>query len=84
MKKHGLKFILVLMMALICCGCGSSNENLTMDLSAKEQLTIDEMITLLESKDFKVAKEGTLDDDIDVYQINDEQLLWCGILELII
>ena len=52
MKKHGLNFVLVLMMALICCGCGSSNENLTTDLSAKEQLTIDEMITLLEYKDF--------------------------------
>lgn len=75
MKKHGLNFVLVLMMALICCGCGSSNEHLTTDLSAKEQLTVDEMITLLESKDFKVVKEGTLDDDIDVYQINDEQLL---------
>lgn len=75
MKKHGLNFVLVLLTALICCGCGSSNEHLTTDLSAKEQLTIDEMITLLESKDFKVVKEGTLDDDIDVYQINDEHLL---------
>lgn len=73
MKKISVILCCLLLIASVLCGC---NEHAaSADLQAKEQLTVEDIITLLESKDLTIRKANTLPNEIELYQVGESNLL---------
>ena len=67
MKKVSVILCFTLLLTSVLCGC--NHHTASADLQTKEQLTADDIITLLESKDLTIHRADMLPNRTELYQV---------------
>lgn len=73
MKKVSVILCFTLLLTSVLCGC--NHHTASADLQTKEQLTADDIITLLESKDLTIHRADMLPNRTELYQVEENSLL---------